>query len=259
MRKVLLMTSMSIALVGCAFEYDECWDHPHHDWDGDVDEHIDEGFGDPDGGPRPDSGSDGGVTPDVGDNECSEVSDCPSGETCAGGECVPEQDTCQFNYECGAGRQCINNECASICQTNDECGAHQECIDSRCVAPTMACSGAADCGDLDCLNGECVALCSADDDCGDTEFCDSGVCRLDWRPAPFCSSDDDCATDHVCVDGACRTPCASGENVECQTFDSQLPICAEDLLCYSLNETNPECRSAEECQSGQACVDGICR
>jgi hypothetical protein len=66
------------------------------------------------------------------------------------------------------------------------------------------------------------------------------------------------ATGHVCRGGVCRTPCPTGTSDECRRFDVQLPICAADMLCYSTNETMPECATSREC-TDEICIDGICR
>jgi hypothetical protein len=47
--------------------------------------------------------------------------------------------------------------------------------------------------------------------------------------------------------------------MECRTFDAQLPICASDSLCYSTNETMPECATASDCSAGDSCIDAVCR
>ena len=90
-----------------------------------------------------------------------------------------------------------------------------------------------------------------------------GFCHPDTHPRPFCSVDTDCATGHVCRSGVCRTPCATTHMaMECMMFDTQLTSCANtsgEWLCYSTNETSPQCATSAECPSGQSCVDARCR
>lgn len=213
-----------------------------------------------------DSSCDGGYTcdfrytcvPPVA-GHCDDNSDCAMSEACVENECRDVSQVCQFSYECGGdGKACVDNACTSICASDDDCSAGQTCTDGLCrsaveCATTDDCQEGEHCVDARCLVDSTTTSCADGETSGSDSFC-----RPDWQPHPFCTTDDDCNEGHVCHDGACRTPCPSSTNDECLRFDSQLPICAEDNLCYSTNETMPECHTARDCESG-SCVDATCR
>jgi len=49
---------------------------------------------------------------------------------------------------------------------------------------TAQCLWDSDCGaSFRCINATCHPLCSSDAQCGSKAFCDSGVCRADYRSA----------------------------------------------------------------------------
>ncbi|MCA9583490.1 MAG: hypothetical protein KC416_16940, partial [Myxococcales bacterium] len=48
-----------------------------------------------------------------------------------------------------------------------------------------------------------------------------------------CTVSKDCADGRLCVDNTCRTPCPTGKDTECQSYDFQLTTCGSDKICYS--------------------------
>ncbi len=194
---------------------------------------------------------------------CRNDSECASTEQCIEARCRTKTGLCQFNYQCGAARGCVNSECAALCTKDSDCGSGTTCQSGFCRAPAVAeCDVSRSCdGDGHCVDGRCLPRCKGSNDCESSkDVCgEDGFCRADWQPHPTCTGNSDCQSGHVCVAGTCRTPCATGANDECRAFDVQIPICASDHLCYSSNETNPECRAAVDCTGGLACIDAQCR
>ncbi|MCS6798091.1 MAG: hypothetical protein NZ898_06130 [Myxococcota bacterium] len=192
------------------------------------------------------------------EGQCRSTADCASTRVCVEGRCRDIAATCQFNYQCGAGRACVDGHCTAVCTRDEACGPGQACQGGFC-RPARQCTTSRDCAAGHCVDGRCLADCRATDRCAAGAVCaEDEFCRPDWAPRPFCTTDAQCAEGHVCRDGACRTPCPSGTNDECRRYDVQLPICASDNLCYSTNETMPECRSSRDC-TDEICIDGICR
>ncbi len=194
---------------------------------------------------------------------CRTTADCSSGQVCVEGGCRAQDDTCTFNYECGAGRGCVNNHCSEICGTSSEgCPSGTTCQRGFCQ-PNAECTSSSQCGsDEHCVDGRCFADCRGSETCDSAkEHCsDDDFCRPNWQGQAFCEDDGDCAMGHVCREGVCRTPCtAAGGNDECRRADSQLPVCASDNLCYATGEMNPECTSQSACGAEESCIDAVCR
>lgn len=195
---------------------------------------------------------------------CRDASQCGSGELCVDGACLDEDDTCHFDVDCGAGRRCVDAACRPICSADAECPSGTACDAGLCM-PVLECgeSGECDAGER-CAEGQCLPRCSADADCPHAEeVCRAdGLCHPDIRPRPFCASDADCAEQRLCLHGVCRTPCPSGEDRECFSWDSQFVRCGvSDVglnLCYTHHETHPECRTDGDCAAGETCIDAIC-
>lgn len=192
---------------------------------------------------------------------CGDTRPCAGGAVCVDGECRAPDDTCRFSSECGPGRVCVNQQCTEACGIDNPCAAGSTCdADGFCqeIPGTGSCSVTADCptGDI-CIDGACWDGCTTDAECGDGRYCGAdGRCRADTRPQPFCSVNGDCAPGAVCADGVCRSPCETV--TDCRAFDEQLTFCT-DMLCYTTNEGTSDCASAADCDSGQSCIDGVCR
>lgn len=193
---------------------------------------------------------------------CRTTADCAGDTVCVEGQCRPRTDVCQFNNQCGAGRACVNNACVDICTGDADCGSGASCQSGFCRPNPSECTTSADCtGGEHCVEGRCLADCTGGAACtGTHDACAADLfCRPDWRPRLFCTSDAGCAPGHVCRMGVCRSPCPTGTNDECRRFDSQVPICASDMLCYTTSETMPECAVQTDCVAGRSCIDAICR
>jgi hypothetical protein len=194
---------------------------------------------------------------------CTASSGCDDGFLCLDGECRAESDTCQFSYECsgpdGRNAECVDGECVLQCSEDADCAAGQRCSEGQCVdrEPMTGCVKNEDCGAAGvCQDGACFVGCDEDSDCGAGQYCPDGICRVDTRPQPFCTSDAQCQPGHPCVGGICRTPCDT--DTECLMFDVQFSLCRESF-CKTSNEVTSDCRTSADCESGEECVDGICR
>ncbi|MEZ4463021.1 MAG: dickkopf-related protein [bacterium] len=97
--------------------------------------------------------------------DCVDDADCPAGQTCQAGACVPPPPECQRNADCGAGRICVNGACEDAppppaCVANADCGPGEICVDGVCeLAPPPACIADGDCPPgLACVAGVCRAV-----------------------------------------------------------------------------------------------------
>ena len=199
--------------------------------------------------------------PDV-EGSCRGAEDCSGDRVCVEGRCRGPGDVCQFNYQCG-GLTCVNSRCTQVCRGDDACASGEHCDGGFCV-PAAECLHTDDCTDGGhCVGGRCLPDCADGGSCESTaDYCaEDEFCRPDWRPRPFCddATNEGCAMGSICRDGACRTPCPGGLNNECLEVDHQLTTCATDNLCYTTNETMPECGGQADCDLDQSCVDAICR
>jgi len=193
-----------------------------------------------------------------GPGQCLNDAHCAGQNVCVEGQCRPVGNTCQFNYQCGPGRACVDNACSETCDNNAECASGQSCV-SRICRPTTECTGTAACGAGEhCVDGRCFADCRATDACGALDACAADeFCRPDWGPEPFCTRNEDCELGSTCVEGVCRTPCTT--NLQCMQVDSQFTVCGPQMLCLADVESAPECARGSDCDSGQSCINAICR
>ncbi len=188
--------------------------------------------------------------------QCNEEFECPIGTTCAtSGLCLnpleeepatqeppPAPFSCQFNFECGDGRICIDGDCLFTC-LDAPCPDTQQCVAGACRP---------------CTEETCLTNCSEDAECEDFEYCSAFQCVPDTRPVAFCP-ENDCQPGRVCVRGQCRTPCETDE--QCARIDATIRFCApveEMNLCVRSSEVLAECQLNIDCGLGEECVDGAC-
>ena len=66
--------------------------------------------------------------------QCRDSNDCPAGQQCSGGGCVPIPGYCATNSDCAAGQVCRDNSCGP-CVQNEDCGSDQLCVEGACTTP----------------------------------------------------------------------------------------------------------------------------
>ncbi len=183
--------------------------------------------------------------------ECTDASTCPIGTTCStSGLCLnPTEEEpsaapfrCQFNFECGDARICIDGDCLQTC-LEAPCPDGQECIGGACRP---------------CTDQACLASCTEDAECAEHEYCSGFQCVPDTRPEQFCP-EHECQPGRICLRGQCRTPCESDE--QCARTDAVIRFCAPvegQNLCVRSIEVLAECQLSIDCGLGEECVDGAC-
>jgi len=128
--------------------------------------------------------------------------DCPAGNWCLGGACVP--CTCD-------GRDCGDDGCGNSCGTcddQDQCTT-DECVDYKCVF-TISDGLACDDGDLCTSDDMCSALgacagtpytCSPGRCMSDSTCKGDGTCKPVWAPlGTSCDDNDPCTMNDACND-----------------------------------------------------------
>ncbi len=175
---------------------------------------------------------------------CTIDSDCPSGNYCSAGICVPESSngaTCGAAAQCASGNcvdgVCCDTACTGQCASCDRAGAPGTCgpVSGAPRDGRPACPGSGACGGFcDGTNQNSCSMPNLDISCG-VAFCAGGfstaipTCNGNGQcliPTPTscdpyecdssglgclssCVADSDCALGLVCVDGACAQPSPS--------------------------------------------------
>ncbi len=112
---------------------------------------------------------------------------CADGEVCVGGEC--QEDPC-VGVECVEGEFCRDGECAKSC-AQTACAGDEICVDGACVGDP--CRRVECDGELECVEGECVdpGAC-AGVRCGPDEVCEGGECVGDPCAGVRCPVGEEC-------------------------------------------------------------------
>lgn len=109
--------------------------------------------------------------------QCRVDSNCPGAGTdqcvaCVSGACGRKPDCCTSKLDCGSGKQCLNNRCATECTADSECPSGQKCTAGSCVRSSegnvqdgASCSSDRDCGGGKCVKGKCSGTGSGASDC----------------------------------------------------------------------------------------------
>jgi hypothetical protein len=141
---------------------------------------------------------------------CAETDDCAFGYVCVDPYCVRQQDECATALDCPPGQECDRGACVPRtgleCLTRDDCDDNERCLDNRCVpADVVTDTGVDDTSDAEGQGG-------SDTDAGTPEP-DADVATDVAAPqdtvstpdtAPECRSLLDCPRDQFCnSDGRC--------------------------------------------------------
>lgn len=181
-------------------------------------------------------------------NEGESIENCPL-------DCDPNFNNSPGNNNgpvlCG-NDVCDEGETSSNCiqdcppsQGNCDCTVDETCVSNNTVDQVCFatdCDGQA-CGDGSvCYQGECVSNSCAGLDCGDyPNICRDGACVVGSCDDPDVS----CPSGFDCIDDECQKPCDTSD--ECN--DGQ--ACVEGYC--------GGCTSSAECSSGLLCIDEQCR
>lgn len=196
---------------------------------------------------------------------CASGADCPAGQICLNGLCVPS-GSCGSDSDCPAGSLCVNGMCSS----DAECSAEVPCPFGECVnGECTGCGSDTDCPAWEvCINNVCTSSeggCSVDADCPPGYACEDNVCTQSECsasvPCPdgqkcvgttcqdmVCPDDFTCPPGQICKDGSCKVSCTEGS-------------CPPGMEC---DETSGECEGApctdsDECPPGMECIDDTCQ
>lgn len=134
---------------------------------------------------NPPISSEPGVIPCLLDSHCYPGQACVAGKCTHSPTCGIPATMCNKAADCGAGRDCLEGKCHATC-AGSGCPIGQVCSSGLCIdTPNrFDCVFDYQCGAASrCINRVCHPLCGVDAQCGKGEFCDSGVCRADIRPA----------------------------------------------------------------------------
>ncbi len=148
---------------------------------------------------------------------------CLLGAGCAeGGDDGPPGDgegaACSEEEECPDGQVCSSGRCVPGCGESPPCTGDQICVDGVCKDPGVGrptCTHDADCPGAQqvCSQGRCGPGCSDAKPCRGDQVCTDGQCA----PAAGCDGDAECPEGRICLEGGCvsgecseETPCPDG-------------------------------------------------
>ena len=200
-----------------------------------------------------------------GNDECTPgAGDCPTGETCDDGQCVPETGgeceltqadcadptpffdddgcacvECLFATDCDSGKSCQGGVCIDDGTGNGNDGPDpNECVPCQPDQPGV-CGGATPY----CVENCCVE-CIGSGDCTGSDACIEGFCS----DPGACSSASDCPSGFECNNGQCQAPGAGG-SCDPQDLDS----CPDGQFCDPDSST---CQNLGGGDMGLGC--GLC-
>lgn len=211
---------------------------------------------------------------------CRTTADCTGAQVCVEGSCRnatndASNEVCQFDYECGGGRKCVNNNCVAQCTGNADCGSGQTCTGNLCVTNPNECDTTRDCPSNEhCVEGRCLADCRGTSTCSDPQdACNDAddFCRPDWQPSGFCDGNEDCdqAAGSVCdlTDHVCRVRCGGcDEDADCRPMGAGSATCnmGTGLCVIDSSDIDMVATANEFCQSRDVqlavceAADGYC-
>ena len=202
---------------------------------------------------------------------CKTEDQCPSGQQCNGGRCVPG---CTTTRECLSGQVCIQGSCTPTCRTNRQCPEYQVCSNNMC-APEQKCRSNDECSnDQTCRQNpvgvaECLKVCDNTYLCGKGANCVSDnhtpMCqcpegtfgdpldeRIGCQPIE-CQANSNCKSNEVCNNYKCQDACSvknqCGSNARCQSV-------GHNAVCFCRDGYSGD--PIKGCQHINYCADNPC-
>lgn len=189
--------------------------------------------------------------------ECATNQDCPTGELCEGGVCIPISDQCTTDADCDACERCEGGVCLARCQGEETC-CRADDGGETCCAPGDACQ-----------DGQCLAPeCREDADCRECSRCVAGRCRWQCSPTERCLSGTgrccqprgcpagtDCGTvdDHCGGQARCGADTCAQPSNPCQQTTCQANVCTTGP-----GHDGAACDDGNACTTNTTCTDGSC-
>ncbi|MEK6925769.1 MAG: dickkopf-related protein [Nanoarchaeota archaeon] len=191
---------------------------------------------------------------------------------------------CEKDLDCGVGKVCINNNCATIPQNASVCGngvreGYEQC-DKKDWGQVDNCSFFNyDSGDLSCVScifdiSKCFNKiptgCTSDSQCKAGEECENGKCaEIYGKECSFsfqCESDEKCKSGFCLEENECRSIKDCDDDEECDDWECvRKPECNDDFdckygeSCLSGNCIKKDCLSDRDCGSGKECINDVCK
>lgn len=226
--------------------------------------------------------------------ECQLDRDCPVGERCDQGDCVPLGSGCVDDLDCDAGA-CVMGECVASGDTGAVDVADGGTGDVRDAGQCSGCFASMGEESRICVTGTHNEACGQGGgpctQCASDEFCERGTCKERTCTPESC---DGCCKNDQCVSGDADDACGTGGeicetcsgNASCEMGECVAPCsercegcCTEDGECLEGNskmscgtggEACQSCAMGEQCRGGcvevdcestcqGCCVDGTCK
>jgi hypothetical protein len=215
--------------------------------------------------------------------KCDDGSKCTPNDSCKGGQCVGDQNTCGCTTNndctgfddgnlCNGVLTCQQNFCKPDAATIIVCAKNaNSCQDNICTPATGKCDPKPKqdnvaCDDADactlsevCLAGACTSTTKANCDDGSpctTDYCDPffGCGNAPIASGGLCDDKNDCTTKDSCKTGTCvGTPLSCDDSNQC-TADT----CAKKGGCAHTLDDTLTCTDSDPCTTPDHCKDGVC-
>lgn len=206
---------------------------------------------------------------------CGQDADCDelgAGFRCVSGECTAPADQCFDQTQCPSGDVCADGKCVPSCAGGSACPSPYQCdAVETCSVPASPCQITNDCGSAAfvCVDGACVPR-SIDGICLLDEVWVENGCIPDQSAIFVCETEgvqDACAAGSLCLHHSCYISCAPPNDNACAAlpeFDVCKPVTTQTgtyPVCGSDQNLGGECDPTEGlgCAPGLVCIDGFCK
>jgi len=187
--------------------------------------------------------------------------------------CTAPADQCSDQTQCPSGDKCVEGKCTPSCTKDADCSGGYLCDTTLgiCTLPGKPCTKTNDCGGPDtvCVDGVCVPR-------SDMGMCPPGEvwvengCIPNQTASFVCIQDgaqDACAIGSICLHHACYISCAPPDDMACDNLSS-FNVCKSvttssgmHKVCGSNGNLGSECdpTAGIACATGKICIDGFCK